>query len=211
MEKGQEEAMFRKYPYYLYPAIEALPESRGEERQRLLRRIAAGVGPMESLRTLVGIDPDEFRDFYGEYEKPDLTTEDTIDEFIEKFGGKNAPSPEVPEEVPIEAPAVDYASQLLQMEEAPMPEDDTASLLDSFLKPEQAPKPKPIENPAEPVIGEQALVKIMVKNGNYQKALEIITELNLKNPKKSVYFADQMRFLQKLIRVKGSAQGPEKQ
>ena len=166
---------------------------------------------MESLRTLVGIDPEEFRDFYGEYEKPELSTEDTIDEFIGKFGGKNAPKAEIPEEVPIEAPAVDYASQLLQMEEAPMPEDDTASLLDSFLKPEQAPAPKPIENPAEPVIGEQALVKIMVKNGNYQKALEIITELNLKNPKKSVYFADQMRFLQKLIRVKGSTEGTVRQ
>lgn len=210
MEKGLEE-MFRKYPYYLYPAIQALAESHGEERQRLLRRIAAGVGPMESLRTLVGIDSEEFRDFYGEYEKPELSTEDTIDEFIGKFGGKNAPKAEIPEEVPIEAPAVDYASQLLQMEEAPMPEDDTASLLDSFLKPEQAPAPKPIENPAEPVIGEQALVKIMVKNGNYQKALEIITELNLKNPKKSVYFADQMRFLQKLIRVKGYTEGTGKQ
>lgn len=210
MEKGLEE-MFRKYPYYLCPAIQALAESRGEERQRLLRRIAAGVGPMESLRTLVGIDSEEFRDFYGEYEKPELSTEDTIDEFIGKFGGKNAPKAEIPEEVPIEAPAVDYASQLLQMEEAPMPEDDTASLLDSFLKPEQAPAPKPIENPAEPVIGEQALVKIMVKNGNYQKALEIITELNLKNPKKSVYFADQMRFLQKLIRVKGYTEGTGKQ
>ena len=210
MEKGLEE-MFRKYPYYLYPAIQALAESRGEERQRLLRHIAAGVGPMESLRTLVGIDPEEFRDFFGEYEKPELSTEDTIDEFIGKFGGKNAPKAEIPEEVPIEAPAVDYASQLLQMEEAPMPEDDTASLLDSFLKPEQAPAPKPIENPAEPVIGEQALVKIMVKNGNYQKALEIITELNLKNPKKSVYFADQMRFLQKLIRVNGSTEGTVRQ
>ena len=210
MEKGLAE-MLKKYPYYLYPAIQALAESRGEERQRLLRHIAAGVGPMESLRTLVGIDPEEFREFYGEYEKPELSTEDTIDEFIGKFGGKNAPKAEIPEEVPIEAPAVDYASQLLQMEEAPMPEDDTASLLDSFLKPEQAPAPKPIENPAEPVIGEQALVKIMVKNGNYQKALEIITELNLKNPKKSVYFADQMRFLQKLIRVKGSTEGTVRQ
>ena len=39
----------------------------------------------------------------------------------------------------------------------------------------------------------------MVKNGNYRKALEIITELSLNNPKKSIYFADQMRFLRKLI------------
>ena len=39
----------------------------------------------------------------------------------------------------------------------------------------------------------------MIKNGNYRKALQIITELSLNNPEKSIYFADQIRFLKKLI------------
>ncbi|MFC2711090.1 MAG: tetratricopeptide repeat protein, partial [Hoylesella oralis] len=33
----------------------------------------------------------------------------------------------------------------------------------------------------------------------YSKALEIIQQLNLNYPKKNAYFADQMRFLEKLI------------
>ena len=37
------------------------------------------------------------------------------------------------------------------------------------------------------------------KNHNYQPALEIIMQLNLNNPEKSIYFADQIRFLRKLI------------
>jgi hypothetical protein len=45
----------------------------------------------------------------------------------------------------------------------------------------------------------ETLAKIYVKQRRYVKALEIIRRLNLKNPKKSAYFADQMRFLEKLI------------
>ena len=41
----------------------------------------------------------------------------------------------------------------------------------------------------------------MIDKRNYSKALEIITEINLKNPKKSIYFADQMRFLRKLMEL----------
>lgn len=45
----------------------------------------------------------------------------------------------------------------------------------------------------------ESLARIMIKNHNYTKALEIISDLHLKNPEKSVYFADQIRFLRKLI------------
>nr|MBP7472617.1 tetratricopeptide repeat protein [Prevotella sp.] len=43
------------------------------------------------------------------------------------------------------------------------------------------------------------LAKIYIKQGRYEKALEIIQQLNLNYPKKNAYFADQIRFLQKLI------------
>ena len=45
----------------------------------------------------------------------------------------------------------------------------------------------------------ETLAKIYVKQQRYSKALEIIRKLNLKYPKKNAYFADQMRFLEKLI------------
>ena len=45
----------------------------------------------------------------------------------------------------------------------------------------------------------ETLAQIYVKQGRYSKALQIIKKLNLKFPKKNAYFADQIRFLEKLI------------
>ena len=45
----------------------------------------------------------------------------------------------------------------------------------------------------------ETLAKIYVKQQRYSKALEIIKKLDLKYPKKNAYFADQIRFLEKLI------------
>ena len=46
----------------------------------------------------------------------------------------------------------------------------------------------------------ESLAKIYIKQHRYDKAFEIIHSLSLNNPKKSVYFAYQMRFLKKLIK-----------
>ena len=45
----------------------------------------------------------------------------------------------------------------------------------------------------------EALAKIYLKQKRYDKALEIIKSLRLKYPEKNSYFADQIRFLEKLI------------
>jgi hypothetical protein len=41
--------------------------------------------------------------------------------------------------------------------------------------------------------------KTLIKEKNYPEAIEILNQLNLINPKKSIYFADQIRFLEKII------------
>ncbi len=53
----------------------------------------------------------------------------------------------------------------------------------------------------------ETLAGIYIKQGRYLKALEIIKRLNLNYPKKNAYFADQIRFLEKLILI--SNQGKE--
>lgn len=41
--------------------------------------------------------------------------------------------------------------------------------------------------------------KKLIREKEYSKAIEILKKLNLINPKKSIYFADQIRFLEKVI------------
>lgn len=114
----------------------------------------------------------------------------------------------------------DYAAFLMQMEdaEAPTAESGRAQrsqmLIDDFIENktdrivlQEKPEFKP-ELPSESEDGDSApdedyftetLAKIYIKQGRYEKAMEIIRKLNLNYPKKNIYFADQMRFLQKLI------------
>lgn len=41
--------------------------------------------------------------------------------------------------------------------------------------------------------------RLMIHEARYAEAIEILKQLNLINPKKSIYFADQIRFLEKII------------
>lgn len=45
----------------------------------------------------------------------------------------------------------------------------------------------------------EAMARIYIKQGKFDKAIEIIKRISLKYPKKNRYFADQIRFLEKLI------------
>ena len=59
--------------------------------------------------------------------------------------------------------------------------------------------PEENENAEEEDYFTETLAKIYIKQGRYTKAMEIIRRLSLKYPKKNRYFADQIRFLEKLI------------
>ena len=45
----------------------------------------------------------------------------------------------------------------------------------------------------------EIMAGIYIKQGKYENAVKIIRQLSLKYPKKNRYFADQIRFLEKLI------------
>ena len=117
--------------------------------------------------------------------------------------------------------AVDYISYLVEVEpegsqEMPgeIPQMPGQDLIDTFINddkgkftlsdtPEYRPEPQlEPQNDEIEVGGEfftETLARIYIKQGRYSKALEIISRLSLDNPKKNAYFADQMRFLEKLI------------
>ena len=111
---------------------------------------------------------------------------------------------------------VDYVAYLLSAgDDEPAEESGQASmrgqeLIDKFIN-EEGGRMQLHETPEDTPQGEESpkgadegyftatLARIYVKQGRYSKALEIIKRLNLNYPKKSAYFADQIRFLEKLI------------
>ena len=116
--------------------------------------------------------------------------------------------------------AIDYVSYLLDVEKEENepqqePQMKGQDLIDNFIQNEGGKiklkdeidytpeaydlSDKNDENEAEEGIFTETLAKIYIKQGRYDKALEIIQRLNLLYPKKNAYFADQIRFLEKLI------------
>ena len=64
---------------------------------------------------------------------------------------------------------------------------------------ENTPQTVPSEPAADDTFFTESLAKIYIKQRRYEKALQIIKKLSLKYPEKNIYFADQIRFLEKLI------------
>ena len=108
--------------------------------------------------------------------------------------------------------------------EAEVPRMRGHELIDGFIRrnesPEEGGVALPVVQPEEPVATDadeeeeedaavdevseesyftETLAKIYIKQQRYEKALEIIKRLSLNYPKKNAYFADQIRFLEKLI------------
>ena len=63
----------------------------------------------------------------------------------------------------------------------------------------QAEESEKAQNAEENEILTEIMAGIYIKQGKYENAVKIIRQLSLKYPKKNRYFADQIRFLEKLI------------
>ena len=133
----------------------------------------------------------------------------------------------VPEEVAGQTTfdySMDYTTYLLEDNTTAAESEEVApklkgyELIDDFIEKSESEAPlclKPLKEEAEISVTPseevsaaeeeddscftETLAKIYVKQQRYSKALEIIKKLNLKYPKKNAYFADQIRFLEKLI------------
>jgi len=115
---------------------------------------------------------------------------------------------------------VDYVAYLMENDDTTLADNQTPQmqgqdLIDHFLQEEQGrillnelnyednssdtPPAVEEEEPAEEEYFTETLARIYIKQGRYQKALDIIQRLSSNYPEKNVYFADQIRFLEKLI------------
>ena len=146
-----------------------------------------------------------------------------IDNFLESLPKDEEPSPQKKakrQPTPADA-AVDYVAYLLESEgdddldtQAETPQLIGQSLIDSFIEQDKGkivlnenPLLKPDLETPEPETDKdvkngyytETLARIYIKQGRYSQALEIIRQLSLQVPKKNAYFADQIRFLEKLI------------
>ena len=147
---------------------------------------------------------------------PTSRTIDLIDTFLDSIP-QDEPSDEKPKRKPTPADAaVDYVAYLLATEDdnddgKPTPQMKGQDLIDTFLEQEKGrivldlPEEEPSdsdhdhEEEGEEEYFTETLARIYIKQGRYQRALDIITRLSERYPKKNAYFADQIRFLEKLI------------
>ena len=137
-------------------------------------------------------------------------TESLIDSFLDTIPQQHHNTPRI-----VDA-TVDYMAYLMQMESSAgnsnTPRMAGQDYIDDFLiknegrfdledlPEEETPHNIPeTKNDTGTGVLTEAMARIYIKQGKYDKALEIIRRISLKYPKKNRYFADQIRFLEKLI------------
>ena len=143
-------------------------------------------------------------------------TESLIDDFLRTAADESQPTAR--RKLTAADATTDYAAFLLQMDDAE-PAAEAApgrsdTLINDFIEnkperiqlqdnpeftPEIPAESEGTEETAEEGYLTMTLAKIYIRQQRYEKALEIMRKVSLNNPKKSAYFADQIRFLQKLI------------
>ena len=205
-------ALREKYPAGVLPEVMALgKEGLGEEERRELAvAINVRVGDPDTLVSLLGADMAE-TPFYPDPRTAAHSTDETIDAFIGKFSAQDPRKEAEALEQLIFRPTGDYAATILAGEgkggnaasEPPAPE----TVPETNRKPPEPHQEPHGETPREPhheTAGgapglSEGFARIIIKNHNYSKALEIIQAISLNNSEKSAYFADQIRFLRKLV------------
>ena len=217
----------RSAPYCVLPALAFLKCNGIKGNEDVLSRLAIRFPDRMALAYLLGEEAKRHLDFYPPEALPGTPdTIDAIDRFLETYG-KTAPGEVEAINRAIFNPTPDYADVLAAQEKQDAGSDNSGGdeqdeLINRFIAEqmqlgEQAarvPVATPVgdEEKAE-IAGEtidnptqtddsmltESLAKMYVARHKYSQALEIIKQLSLKYPEKSIYFADQIRFLTKLV------------
>lgn len=221
------DAILARYPFFTLPAALLLRDAGAElshaDRARLSSAVALNAPDSASLMKLIDPDGQRFASFYPPEPEPETpSTEKAIDTFLDQYGTADPHEQQLLEKL-IFNPVPDY-SQVLAREAAPATEgplSEQDALLDAFLaghndivahEEAQREAAAAAAEPARPMPDAdspltESLAKIFIRQHRYDKAYEIISQLSLNFPKKSAYFADQLRFLKKLMLVKEMQSG----
>lgn len=224
---AQLRSMVEKYPYYHAARIMLLKnlyEMHDSDFDHELRRAALYVPSRKTLFMMFeaeNLRPENpirkpsvaqlAEEAAKEEEKEDLTTQ-LIGNFLDTLP-KSQEKTDTPRVADASVDYMTYALQTGAFDDEPETDTQGNSLIDQFLDKEHGQfnidDDNEIELPASATNeGESALIEgrfteqlahIYIKQGKFDKAKEIILRLSAKNPKKNRYFADQIRFLDKLI------------
>ena len=222
LEHSREQA-----PYCVLPALLYLKRCGVKGNEDVLAQLAIIYPDRRELALMLGEDASAFASFNQPEELPEkLDTITTIDRFLDNYG-KTSPDEVEAISRAILNPQPDYADVLAaqEKEEGGMMftnGDSQDELINQFIAEQmqlgeqaaQTPIANPvgeeekaeiaeetIENPTnnDDSMLSESLAKMYIARHKYSQALEIIERLSLKFPEKSIYFADQIRFLQKLV------------
>ena len=215
-----------RFPYLTLPLLLYLQRNPSvADREDLLARLAIASPDRRALALQLGEDMDRFAHFYPEAPQPVTPdTDTTIDRFLGSYGTTSQKEIEALEQA-IFNPMPDYADVLAAEEQQggssmDHPQTDQEQLINQFL--EQAMQQEQQPGPAQQHVNEEekqeiahttveqpsatddsmlseSLAKMYISMGKYSQALEIIENISLNFPEKSIYFADQIRFLRKLV------------
>ena len=151
-------------------------QSKDERMMSLLDSFLEGRGENANDVPELGAVPVDYVEAYlatpsGQESQADKTIHSKTEQLLDAFLSSDYVKPSF-------APAPDNAQESVAMDET---DDDVEPLDDAYFT--------------------ETLARIYLKQHRYDKALEIIRSLYLNFPNKSIYFADQIRYLEKLVRI----------
>lgn len=201
------------------------------EADAMRARVAVLTADKQALASLAAAPGEDPAAFYPPQPVAEpVSTDSAIDTFLDTYG-RTSPEEDALLERLIFNPVPEYADLLEDSEAQSAPSTAQDAMIDAFLRreeeaqtpfempapeepggaepapqPEAATAPESAATPADSSLSE-SLARIFIGRGSYGRALEIISDLAARFPEKNPFYADQIRYLQKLVTLQGMAGG----
>lgn len=212
--------MKERYPFFTLPEMERVRhgcksgEMSAAEQEKAIADMVLTVSDPDAVARMFNEKDSVASCFYPpKTEKKTPSTTQTIDKFLSTYGTQDASETETLEKL-IFNPVADYSQQLARQEAEDLPDnvptgDSRDDRINRFIlsvrsrqEASQAAPALAIKAPAPKAdnsLLSESLAKIYIKTRRYERAYEILNRLSLDFPEKNAYFADQLRFLRKLM------------